>query len=61
MLLFLILGTLAVAGVSARGRVFNRFSPETLANMGYGHGGMHHRIQPFYEVSGVSGKRCSVR
>lgn len=46
------LAVLAIPGTSARGRVFNRFSPEILANLGYGgHGGMHHRTQPFFEVS----------
>lgn len=49
-LLLAVLATMALVGVSARGRVFNRFSPETLANLGYGgHGGMH-RTQPFFEV-----------
>lgn len=34
--------------VNAWGGLFNRFSPEMLANMGYGsHGGGYH---PFYQV-----------
>lgn len=39
------------AEVSARGRVFNRFSPEILANLGYGGQSGIYRGQPFYEVS----------
>lgn len=48
-----VLSTIAMA-VSGRGGVFNRFSPEILANLGYGggqgHSGMYHRAQPFFEV-----------
>lgn len=59
-LLFTVLATMALVGVvSARGRVFNRFSPESLANLGYGgHGGMH-RTPPFFEVRCEINRRTS--
>lgn len=42
------LGAVILAvGVSARGRVFQRFSPEILANLGYGggHMGMYREVR----------------
>lgn len=50
--IWVVFGAIFVFGesVTAWGGLFNRFSPEVLANMGYGsHGGGMH---PFYQVSG---------
>ena len=47
---WVVFGAIFIFGesVNAWGGVFNRFSPEVLANMGYGsHGGGYH---PFYQV-----------
>lgn len=47
-LISLLLGAVILAvGVSARGRVFQRFSPEILANLGYGggHMGMYREVR----------------
>lgn len=49
--IWIILGVTLLFGDSiyAWGGLFNRFSPEMLANMGYGgHGGNNH---PFFQVS----------
>lgn len=49
----IVLGAILLCGGTANawGGLFNRFSPEMLANMGYGGHGGGYRLQPYFQVN----------